>query len=88
MGWTNYLNIDDTEAKASKYGRLHTWTTNANNQSGFYVVSRCIADGGGGYDGKGDYTYICTASEVSGSSAVFPPGGEVCEIGGGIYPSG
>jgi hypothetical protein len=46
MGWTNYLNIDDTEAKASKYGRLHTWTTNAANQSGFYVVSGCIADGG------------------------------------------
>jgi hypothetical protein len=38
--------------------------------------------GGGGYDGKGDYTYIWTATEVSGSGAVFPPGGEGCEVGG------
>jgi hypothetical protein len=41
---------------------VDTWTNNADNQSGFSGVPGGIADGGGGYDGKGDYSYIWTAT--------------------------
>jgi uncharacterized protein (TIGR02145 family) len=115
---------DDSEANASKYGRLYswtavnsgklcpvgwrvptkadwesllavysgkslkavvdTWTTNADNQSSFSGVPGGIADGNGGYDGKGDYTYIWTATEVSGSSAawsvVFLPNTDIASL--------
>jgi hypothetical protein len=38
------------------------WTPHADNQSGFFGVPGDIVDGVGGYDGKGDYSYIWTAT--------------------------
>jgi uncharacterized protein (TIGR02145 family) len=42
---------------------VDTWTTHADNQSGFSVVP------GGITDGNGDYTYIWTATDVNGGVA-------------------
>jgi hypothetical protein len=60
------------------------WTTNADNLSGFFGVPRGIADGVGGYDGAGGFTYIWTATEVSGGvawSVGFPPGTDIASLG-------
>jgi uncharacterized protein (TIGR02145 family) len=60
--------LDEYSGKALK-AMAHGWTTHADNQSGFSVIPGGIADGSGGYDGDGGYTYFWTATEVSGGVA-------------------
>ncbi len=48
---------------------VDTWTTNADNQSGFSAVPAGIADGVGGFDGAGGYTYFWTGTEFSAGAA-------------------
>ena len=47
----------------------HGWTANADNASGFSALPVGIADGTGGYDGEGGYTYFWTGTEVSAGVA-------------------
>ena len=64
---------------------VDSWTTHADNLSGFSVVPGGITDGSGllGFDGAGVYTYIWTATEVSSGvawSVGFIPGIDIASL--------